>query len=599
MEGYTCMQSIGGDGDFSVHWAVPEATTVKLAAQAQTDGWVALGGSPTGAMIGAQVVQGSSDGIRSVQLNSYSPSTFVDVSIPGVAANDLAYMGADGTAQIEYIRILDEGTDLSVPMAMIGAYFSGPDMDAYHSKRFMFTVLGRPPCPPLPPCIDLPRLHLPLILPPSLISPVSTISSSPFFRLSMPQIDLSAEPSESLVVEEVVDDAEEGADDAVEEEGAAEEEDGKCRPSRLPGFECSLDISGALLHWSNLPSTSAGAPASVNVAIHALQESSGWLSAGFPASPGSGMIGAHVLQGAPSTGLRRVELGAYSASAFVEAPSRSLLGTSVTDEAVNVTNGATTLYFTINGDSGVDIRAPVPMIVAWNTRTDDLSSSHAASDRRAFEINFLSGEESAETSPKQKFWLLHGALMFLGWGLLVPAGVTAASSFKHEDPAWIKAHRALNASGLLAALAGFIVALVELRPFFGEPVVSSHGIIGCVVMLLGCVQPVMAYFRPGKTDPNRVYFNYAHWSFGFSAVILGLANCATGTYLLGQLNSALSWTMIAFLAYLVLGLVTYAALKFLSVSRWSKGTGAKDTAAQAEAGGANDPTQKIQVSGNK
>ena len=151
------MQKVGGSGDFSVHWAMPDATTVKLAAQAQTEGWISLGesGSPFGGMVGSQVVQGSSEGVRSVQLNSYSADSFVEVSIPGVSANDVIYSGAGGTAVIEYSRAVEGGIDLSVPVPMIAAHHSSTDMDAYHStNRFSFKVMQMPPPPP-PPCIYL------------------------------------------------------------------------------------------------------------------------------------------------------------------------------------------------------------------------------------------------------------------------------------------------------------------------------------------------------------------------------------------------------------------------------------------------------------
>ena len=48
----------------------------------------------------------------------------------------------------------------------------------------------------------------------------------------------------------------------------------------------------------------------------------------------------------------------------------------------------------------------------------------------------------------------------------------------------------------------------------------AHSIGGVLALLLVFVQPVIAYFRPGKYDDNRPWFNFLHRSIGLLAYLL-------------------------------------------------------------------------------
>ena len=56
-------------------------------------------------------------------------------------------------------------------------------------------------------------------------------------------------------------------------------------------------------------------------------------------------------------------------------------------------------------------------------------------------------------------YYLHGGLMLVSWGTLLPAGVVAAGCRHVVGERWFKLHRAVNVLGLLLAIAGWAVAV--------------------------------------------------------------------------------------------------------------------------------------------
>ena len=71
--------------------------------------------------------------------------------------------------------------------------------------------------------------------------------------------------------------------------------------------------------------------------------------------------------------------------------------------------------------------------------------------------------------------VLHGVLMMLGWGVLLPAGVLIARYLKWKGPLWLKLHIGLQISGLAFGLAGLILALMQFGPFGGS--LGGHRLI--------------------------------------------------------------------------------------------------------------------------
>ena len=105
--------------------------------------------------------------------------------------------------------------------------------------------------------------------------------------------------------------------------------------------------------------------------------------------------------------------------------------------------------------------------------------------------------------------------MLLSWGFLLPAGVIAAHFLRHRKPLWFKIHRAVQMTGLVLATIGWVIALTQFEVFGqGVNVSSLHGGLGMIVMVLGLLQPINAFFRPHpepKTRKRDIWGAYTFW----------------------------------------------------------------------------------------
>ena len=136
---------------------------------------------------------------------------------------------------------------------------------------------------------------------------------------------------------------------------------------------------------------------------------------------------------------------------------------------------------------------------------------------------------------------IHGSLMMASWGFLLPSGTLIAKFYKHRpDGLWFKLHRAIQTLGLLLALIGWIIALVNFNVFkdFGYRN-FQHGILGMVVMILGILQPLNALIRPHAPESedeakstSRVVWEIWHKASGWIAVLLAVPTIVLGTTLL-------------------------------------------------------------------
>ncbi|XP_061489677.1 ferric-chelate reductase 1-like isoform X2 [Rhineura floridana] len=151
----------------------------------------------------------------------------------------------------------------------------------------------------------------------------------------------------------------------------------------------------------------------------------------------------------------------------------------------------------------------------------------------------------------------HGALMFVAWMTTVSIGVIVARFFKPVWPnsllfgeeIWFQVHRILMIVTVLLTSASFALPFVY-RGGWSEQA-GFHPYLGCTVMALAIVQPLMAGFRPPPQAPRRQIFNWLHWSTGTTARILAVVAMFLGMDL-PALNLPDPWdtyTMMGFVAW--------------------------------------------------
>lgn len=186
------------------------------------------------------------------------------------------------------------------------------------------------------------------------------------------------------------------------------------------------------------------------------------------------------------------------------------------------------------------------------------------SARGALKVNLLNGSNK-ELMTVNPVAFVHGFLMTLGWGILIPLGIaavktrrgsTAAERLKQGGamgsfvPSWWRWHKKLQPAGFGLALIGVIVAIVMVDKDGGAHVWSSHahggggahqhsphGKLGLGVMVVGLVQVILAFVRPSnpsgteKKSCVRKMWEWSHRILGYGATICAYFAIATGAVL--------------------------------------------------------------------
>ncbi|XP_002731698.1 ferric-chelate reductase 1-like [Saccoglossus kowalevskii] len=151
---------------------------------------------------------------------------------------------------------------------------------------------------------------------------------------------------------------------------------------------------------------------------------------------------------------------------------------------------------------------------------------------------------------------IHGLFMMLGWVICASSALILARYYKpmwpntkiFGKPIWFQVHRALMVSATICTCAGFIAIFITVGGWVTSILENVHAVIGIIVTALALINPIMALFRPGPGTPNRVIFNWAHWSVGTSGHILAVVDIAIGIDLLGMPDYCL-WVFIVWIVF--------------------------------------------------
>jgi hypothetical protein len=172
-------------------------------------------------------------------------------------------------------------------------------------------------------------------------------------------------------------------------------------------------------------------------------------------------------------------------------------------------------------------------------------------------------------SEHHRWSVIHGSLMILSWGAILPMGVISAHFLKHRPNAlWFKLHRALQVSGVIIAAAGFTVALTQFDVFAaGSGASFVHGCLGVATMTLGFWQPINAVFRPhnppaGEEKPlKRKVWEVVHKCSGYTAIALAALTIAIGTTRPARPQTQRVFQIVYISALLLLGMMVVAAVR--------------------------------------
>ncbi|XP_071701998.1 cytochrome b561, DM13 and DOMON domain-containing protein At5g54830-like [Rutidosis leptorrhynchoides] len=269
-------------------------------------------------------------------------------------------------------------------------------------------------------------------------------------------------------------------------------------------------------------------------------------------------------------------------------------------------NGVITLEFTRPLDPNCNrkerqecnniIEPTSPLKVIWamgaKWSLDHLTQSnmHFVKSNKPVRVSLIRGSAEAEEDLRPVL-AAHGFMMFLAWGILLPCGILAARYTKHlPGDIWFKIHVYSQYSGLAITFLGLLFAVAELRGFY---LGSAHVKFGILTILMGCIQPVNAYFRPKKPDnesssSKRIIWEYVHMYVGRCSIFVAIAALISGMKHLGdryndENTRGLTWALIVWVS---LGFVTVLYLEYkerrngetIVRSNWVLGNGEEEDA---------------------
>ncbi|XP_068438416.1 putative ferric-chelate reductase 1 [Clinocottus analis] len=140
---------------------------------------------------------------------------------------------------------------------------------------------------------------------------------------------------------------------------------------------------------------------------------------------------------------------------------------------------------------------------------------------------------------------VHGALMLIAWmtlgslGMMVARylkGVTKRQKLCGKD-VWFLVHVAVMSVTTAATIIAFILSFSYVRAWSG----GAHPVLGCLVMILSFLQPIVALLRCGPQHPRRFLFNWFHALNGVFIKVLAVAAIFTGLKLID--SSLDQWLM--------------------------------------------------------
>lgn len=277
------------------------------------------------------------------------------------------------------------------------------------------------------------------------------------------------------------------------------------------------------------------------------EKKSGYLAVGF----GSGMVNSYVYVGwIDNIGVGRVNTYWIDGK---EASNVHQTNENLTHVRCKTENGIITLEFTrplrpscsrdekMQCNDIIDPTTPLKVIWAMGARwTDEHLSErnmHSVTSSRPVRVLLMRGSAEAEEDIRPVL-AVHGFMMFLAWGILLPGGILAARYLKHvKGDGWYQIHVYLQYSGLAIVLLGLLFAVAELRGFY---VSSLHVKFGITAIFLACAQPVNAFLRPKRpasgedVSSKRLLWEYSHVIVGRCAIVAGIAALISGMKHLGE-----------------------------------------------------------------
>ncbi|XP_067435009.1 putative ferric-chelate reductase 1 [Thunnus thynnus] len=130
----------------------------------------------------------------------------------------------------------------------------------------------------------------------------------------------------------------------------------------------------------------------------------------------------------------------------------------------------------------------------------------------------------------------HGSLMLIAWMTTGSLGMMVARYLKEMakgqnlwgKDVWFLVHVAVMSLTVAATAIAFILSFIYAKDWSG----GAHPVLGCLVMILSFLQPILALLRCGPQHTLRFLFNWIHALNAVAIKILAVAAICTGLTLI-------------------------------------------------------------------
>ncbi|KAF8043502.1 hypothetical protein BT93_A1731 [Corymbia citriodora subsp. variegata] len=124
---------------------------------------------------------------------------------------------------------------------------------------------------------------------------------------------------------------------------------------------------------------------------------------------------------------------------------------------------------------------------------------------------------------------LHGFLLWVSLGLLMPLGVLVIRMSKREESGkklktYFRAHAILQMLSVLLATAGAIMSIKNFSNSFN----NHHQRMGLVLYGIIWLQALAGFLRPVRGSKGRFPWFFGHWTLGITVSLLGVINIYSG-----------------------------------------------------------------------
>ncbi|XP_036446742.1 putative ferric-chelate reductase 1 isoform X2 [Colossoma macropomum] len=208
------------------------------------------------------------------------------------------------------------------------------------------------------------------------------------------------------------------------------------------------------------------------------------------------------------------------------------------------------------------------LLFAYGSSSDGLIQYHGSNTFVSSSRVDIFNPQILASAPRHQIIKAHGSLMLIAWMTTASLGMISARYLKAVTKGrgccgkdfWFLAHVSLMSLSVVMTAASFILVFVHKRSWSG----GAHPVLGCIVMILSLIQPIVAAFRCAPQHERRFIFNWLHALNAVVIKVLAVAAIFTGLLLFD--DSRIQWlvkVMGAFVGWEVLFYIIQDAYKWL------------------------------------